>query len=98
MRFTDEDIHAIAVALKEYDTTAVNKSWRDLAIVAISAMTARSTPVNEGDGLDREALVRLIHKQVKPQTFGEAKTLDAISAVIFGSEQDYETWLDKQHA
>lgn len=96
MQFSDEDINAIAVAIKQYDETAVNKSWRDLAIVAIAAMTARSTPVNQGNGLDKKALVRLIHKSVKPQTFGDAKMLDAISTVIFGSEADYEHWLTQQ--
>lgn len=96
MKFTDEDINAVAVSLKDYDETALNKSWRDLAIVAISAMTSRTStaPVPEGS-MDLTPLVGRIHKAIKPQTFGDARMLDTVCSFIMG-EKEYEQWLGAQ--
>lgn len=98
----EEDIEAVATALQAYDSTVENKSWRDLAIVAISAMAARDykaakTPQVIDDPLERQtALVAHLHRKVKVNTFGEAKLLDAVSEEIMGAAQ-YRLWSESQN-
>ena len=95
----EEDVQAVAVAIQAYDETVVNKSWRDLAIVAISAMAARDYQVQRQQipvSDDPQDLVVKIHKNVQARTYGEQSVLDNICAVIMGDEQ-YQAWLDSEN-
>lgn len=94
----EDDVQAVATALQAYDETVTNKSWRDLAIVAISAMAARDYQVSKQVPVsdDPQDTVVKLHKSVKPRTFGEQTLLDEVCAVLMGEKQ-YQAWLDSEN-
>lgn len=94
----EDDVQAVATALQAYDETVTNKSWRDLAIVAISAMAARDYQVQRQIPVcpDGQDIVVKVTKNVRPRTFGEQQLLDEICSVIMG-EKAYQAWLDSEN-
>lgn len=88
---SEDDITNVANALKSYDAGVENKTWRDLAIVAISAMSHRFAEPTAVEP-DLEPLVAKLHKQFKPATFSDDRALDRICSLILGDE-GYANWL-----
>lgn len=94
----DDDITAVGNALQAYDSTVVNKSWRDLAIVAISALAARDFATQQAVQVqpDPQAIVEAIFKNCPPTTYGDANYRDTICAMLMGNDK-YEAWLESQN-
>lgn len=94
--FSEDDIQVVASAMQSFDENVKNKTWRDLAIVAISAMGQNfAQPVPPA--LDFDALVVKLHENFQPETFGDSRVLDRICSIILGDE-GYAKWLlTRQH-